>query len=435
MWSPQARGKSAEMVETWAKLTKRAVDAATPQPGRYIVWDSELKGFALRVAESGTKTYILRYRPRGTGRAGPRRFMVLGRHGVITPDEARAQAKTILGAVAAGQDPAKDRKRAKSAMSVAQLVEFFINEHAKPKRKARTAADYAAVLNNYLVPKFGKRGADQITTSDVSQLHLSLRNRPYQANRLVAVIASMYGLAARQGIVPKGVNPAHGIERFRESARERYLGIEELNRLGETLRLAESEGLPWRSDAEKPRSKHLAREENRRTVIPPEVVLAFRLLMFTGARLREILTLQWSHIDFERGLINLPDSKTGRKTIVMSAATIDLLRGRERRGAFVIPGSDANRPRSDLKAPWRAIQRHAGLEGVRIHDLRHTFASIGAGASLGLPIVGKLLGHSQPATTARYAHLDADPLRRASNIIGDHLTTALAGRIPDRKNG
>ena len=157
--------------------------------------------------------------------------------------------------------------------------------------------------------------------------------------------------------------------------------------------------------------------------------------MFTGARLQEILTLQWSYIDFERGLINLPDSKTGRKTIVMSAATIDLLSDRERRGAFVIPGADVGRSRSGLKKPWRAIQRHAGLEGVRIHDLRHTFASIGAGASLGLPIVGKLLGHSQPATTARYAHLDADPLRRASNVIGDHLTAALAGRGGGTKSG
>jgi integrase len=421
------------MVESTAKLTKRTVDAAEPKPGRYFVWDIELKGFALRVAESGTKTYILRYRPRGTGRAGPRRFMVLGRHGVLTPDEARDQAKTILGAVAAGQDPAKERSRANSALPIAQLVELFISEHAKPKRKARTAADYAAILNNYLVPKFGKRAADQLSTADISQLHLSLRDRPYQANRLVAVIASMYGLAARRGIVPLGVNPARGIERFRESARERFLGIEELNRLGETLRVAEAEGLPWRSDADKPQSKHLAREENRRTVLSSDVVLAFRLLMFTGARLREILTLQWSHIDFERGLINLPDSKTGRKTIVMSAATIDLLRDRERRGLFVIPGSDADRSRSDLKKPWRAIQRHARLEGVRIHDLRHTFASIGAGASLGLPIVGKLLGHSQPATTARYAHLDADPLRRASNVIGDHLAAALAGHNPGSK--
>jgi len=353
--------------------------------------------------------------------------MVLGRHGVITPDEARAQAKTILGAVAAGKDPAKKRSLANSAMPIAQLVELFVNQHAKPKRKPQTAASYAAVLNNYLVPKLGRRAADQVSSAEISH-HLSLRDRPYQANRLVAVIASMFSFAARQGIVQRGANPAQGIERSRESARERYLGIEELNRLGETLRLAEMEGLPWRLDSDKPRSKHLPRAENRRTVLAPEVVLAFRLLMFTGARLREILTLQWSHVDLERGFINLPDSKTGRKTIVMSAATIHLLRNHERRGPFVAPGLDADRSRSDLKKPWRAIQRHAGLEGVRFHDLRHTFASIGAGASLGLPIVGKLLGHSKPATTARYAHLDADPLRRVSNVIGDHLTAALAGR-------
>jgi integrase len=353
--------------------------------------------------------------------------MVLGRHGAITPDEARSQAKAILGAVAAGQDPAKERAQANSAMLIAELVDLFINEHAAPKRKPRTAANYAAILRRYLVPKFGKRAADQMTAAEIAQLHLSLQDRPYQANRLVAVIASMYGFAARRGIVPKGANPAHGIERFREYSRERYLGVEELNRLGETLRQAETEGLPWRMDVDKPKSKHLVGEENRRTVLSPEVILAFRLLMFTGARLQEILTLQWSHIDFERGLINMPDSKTGRKTIVMSAATVDLLRDCPRRGPFVIPGADVRRARSGLKKPWRAIQRHAGLEGVRIHDLRHTFASIGAGASLGLPIVGKLLGHSQPGTTARYAHLDADPLRRASNVIGDHLRAALAG--------
>jgi integrase len=422
------------MIESKSKLTKRTVDAATPRLGRYIVWDTELRGFALRVSESGTKTYILRYRPRGMGRAGPRRFMVLGRQGVLTPDEARARAKAILGAVAAGQDPAKERSQANPAIPLAQLVDLFISQHVQPKRKARTAAGYAAMLNNYLVPRFGRRAADQLTGAEVSQLHLSLRDHPYQANRLIAVVASMYTFAARQGVVSRGVNPAQGVERFRESARERFLGIEELNRLGETLRLAETEGLPWRSNGDKPQSKHLVREENRRTVLSPEVVLAFRLLMFTGARLQEILTLQWSHIDFERGLINLPDSKTGRKSIVMSTATIDLLRDRERRGVFVIPGLGADRSRSDLKKPWRAIQRHAGLEGVRIHDLRHTFASIGAGASLGLPIVGKLLGHSQPATTARYAHLDADPLRRASNVIGDHLAAALAGHHPGPKS-
>jgi hypothetical protein len=153
---------SAEVAESSAKLTKRTVDSAAPKAERYTLWDTELKGFALRVAKSGTKTYILRYRPRGAGWAGPRRFMVLGRRGAITPDEARSQAKAILGAVAAGQDPAKERSQANAAMPIAQLVELFINEHAKPKRKPRTAADYAAVLCSYLVPKFGKRAADQI---------------------------------------------------------------------------------------------------------------------------------------------------------------------------------------------------------------------------------------------------------------------------------
>jgi integrase len=326
------------MVGTSAKLTKRTVDSAVPKQGRYILWDTELKGFALRVAESVTKTYILRYRPRGTGRAGPRRFMVLGRHGVLTPDEARARAKSILGAVAAGQDPAKERSRANSAMKITQLVDVFISEHAKPKRKARTAADYAAILHNHLVPRFGKRAADQLTPSDISQLHLSLRGTPYQANRVVAVVASMYAFAIRQDIVQRGSNPAQGIERFREFARERYLGIEELNRLGETLRLAETEGLPWQFETTTLESKHLPREENRRTIFAREVVLAFRLLMFTGARLREILTLQWTNVDFERGLINLSDSKTGKKTIVMSAATAALLKDSVRRGTFVVPG-------------------------------------------------------------------------------------------------
>jgi integrase len=415
------------MTQSSAKLTKRVVDAAAPQNDRYFVWDSELKGFALRVSKGGTKTYILRYRPRGLGRAAPRRFMVLGRHGAITPDEARAQAKTILGAVAVGQDPAQDRSQATKAMAAAELVEIFIAEHVRAKRKPRTAEGYAAVLNKYFVPKFGKRAAERISSTEIAQLHLSLRERPYQANRLLAIVASMYGFAARRGIVPKDTNPVQGVERFRESSRERYLGADDLKRLGETLRLAERDGIPWKLDISRSRSKHLVRDENQRTVFPSEVILAFRLLLFTGARLREILNLEWRHVDLDRGLILLPDSKTGAKTLVMSAPVADLLRHQVRTGPYVIPGVNPDRPRSDLKKPWAAIQRHAGLEGVRIHDLRHTFASIGAGASLGLPIVGKLLGHSQPATTARYAHLDADPLRRASNLIGSHLAAALAG--------
>ena len=408
------------------KLTKRSVDNAEPAVKRYLIWDTELKGFALRVAPSGTKTYILRYRPRRQGQGAPKRFVVLGRHGIIAPDQARDRAKTILGAVASGLDPAKDRAEPQVAAGVDELVKLFINEHVLAKRKPRTAAGYSAHLNRHFLPKFGQRAADRVTAGEIAQLHHALKATPYLANRVIAIIASMYGFAARRGLVPKGTNPVEGLERFRENSRERYLNTEELKRLGETLRLAETSGLPWASDGGKVPNKHRAKPENQRTLIAPEAVLAFRLLLFTGARLREILHLEWRFVDMERGLILLPDSKTGRKTIVISAPVLDLLRQTQRRGAYVIPGLSGDTPRSDLKKPWLAIQRHALLEGVRIHDLRHTFASIGAGASLGLPIVGKLLGHSQPATTARYAHLDADPVRRASNIIGDHLANALA---------
>ena len=408
------------------KLTKRVVDAATPQASRYVVWDSELKGFGARVAPSGTKTYIVRYRPRGMGPSAPRRFVVLGRHGPLTPDEARARAKALLGAVAAGRDPAREQVRTAEGITVASLVEVFIEEHAKAKRKSGTAGNYEATLKTYLVPRLGKRAAESVTAGEIAQLHVGLRDRPYQANRLLAIVGSMYGFAAKRGLVPRGTNPALGLERFRETSRERYLSTEELARLGEALRLAETIGLPWKSDPAKAPSKHLPAQAQRRTLLSSEVTLAFRLLLFTGARLREILHLEWRHVDLERGLILLPDSKTGRKTIVMSVLTVALLRSARRSGPFVIPGAVPDQPRSDLKKPWLAIQRHADLEGVRLHDLRHTFASIGAGASLGLPIVGKLLGHSQPATTARYAHLDADPLRRATDLIGAQLAAALA---------
>ncbi len=416
------------MSNSSVKLTKRAVDSALPQSGRYVVWDAELKGFGLRVAESGTKTYIVRYRPRGLGRGAPKRFVVLGRHGPLTPDEARARARAILGAVAAGQDPAADRADAGSAISVAELVERFVTEHAKLKRKERTSSAYEATLKKFVVPRFGGRAATKITSAEMAQLHLARKDAPVQANRLLATISSMFGFAAQRGLVPKGFNPAAGIDKYPESRRERFLTGEELNRLGETLRMAETTGLPWNIRSEGPKSKHLAKDANQRTVLAPEVTLAFRLLLFTGARLREILHLEWRHVDMDRGLLLLPDSKTGRKTIVMSGLVIDLLRNCERTGLYVIPGASADKPRSDLKKPWQAVQRHAGLEGLRIHDLRHTFASIGAGASLGLPIVGKLLGHSQPATTARYAHLDADPLRRAADLIGEKLARATEAR-------
>jgi integrase len=168
--------------------------------------------------------------------------------------------------------------------------------------------------------------------------------------------------------------------------------------------------------------------ENRVSRFDSAAVAAVRLLMFTGCRLREILHLKWSEVDFERGLLFLGDSKTGKKSIVLNAPALAILQGLPDRGAYVIPGDLPDAPRSDLKRLWSAVTARSDLAGVRIHDLRHTFASYGAGGGLGLPIVGKLLGHTQAATTARYAHLDADPLRRAADTIGATIAAAMDGR-------
>lgn len=425
------------------RISKRLVDAIDLSRGRHQVWDSELKGFGLQVEASGTKTYIVRYRPKGLGRDGARRFYKIGRHGALTADEARSQAKALLGRVAAGDDPAMEQigSRAKhverqKALTFGGLIDRFLADHVEAKRKPRTAEYYRSLLERYAKPELGTRPAAEVARPEVAKLHLALRKNLHTSNRLVAVIGSMYSFAGKNGLVPEGCNPARGIEKYREQGRERYLTGEELQRLGAAIAEGETVGIPWDLDLTHPKAKHIPISwKGQREKLDPFAAAALRLLILTGARLREILHLRWRECDLERGLLLLPDSKTGRKTIVLSDAALSVTRSlipttgltlADKASGYVIKGASEDKPRADLKKPWAAVQRHAGLQGVRLHDLRHTFASIGAGASLGLPIVGKLLGHSQPQTTARYAHLDADPLRRATNIIGEQLTAAMS---------
>jgi integrase len=253
---------------------------------------------------------------------------------------------------------------------------------------------------------------------------------PYATNRAAAVWSKAFAWAADAGLIPAGQNPVKGLKKYREQGRERFLTSEELARLGDRLREGEIVGLPYSVDESKPTAKHAPKVEHRRVKLDRYAVAAIRLLILTGARLCEILHARWEQVDIERGLIFLADSKTGRKPLYLSAAAQEVLADLPRieGNPHVIAGAKHGTPRSDLKKPWAAVSRAAGLEGVRLHDLRHSFASIAAGASLGLPIIGKLLGHSQPATTARYAHLDADPMRRAANTIGATISAAMAGR-------
>jgi integrase len=302
-------------------------------------------------------------------------------------------------------------------------------QHVETKRKATTAGSYKHVVEAYIVPAIGQHKAAAVTKADIARIHHRLADKPAIANRALAVASSMFNWGGRRGFVPEGFNPASKLEKYPERRRERFLSTAELQRLGAALIEAETFGLPWEHDPSKPAAKHAPKQESRRVVIGPFASSAIRLLLFTGARLREILHLRWDYVDMERGLLLLPDSKTGRKTIILNAPALAVLAGLPRSGAHVFPGTTAGKPRADLKRPWAAVAKSAGIEGVRLHDLRHTHASFGAGAGLGLPIIGKLLGHSQPATTARYAHLDADPLRQASDKIGGTIAAALNPKL------
>ncbi|HEY1979304.1 MAG TPA: tyrosine-type recombinase/integrase [Xanthobacteraceae bacterium] len=410
-----------------ARISKRVVDQIEPTGREYVVWDSDLKGFGVRVRPNGAKSYIVSYRA-GTGRKAPSRKLTLGAIGKLTPDQARQEAKKAIAAVAMGKDPVTDKAAGRLSITVEDLSRAFFEEHVKPKRKVATASIYEHALEKHIIPELGRIRVDRLTRPMVASFHLRMKRTPSMANYAIAVIASMFSFAQKQGYVVEGTNPAARIEKFPEQHRQRFLTSDELSRIGDALREAETIGIAWEIDESKPTSKHLPRPENRRTAFGIYPVAAIRLLLLTGCRLREVLNLKWDYVDFGRGIIFLPDSKTGQKPIILNAPALDLLGSLPRVGPFVFPGNNPERPRHDLKRIWSAVCQRSEIVGVRIHDLRHTFASVGAGNGMGLPIVGKLLGHTQPSTTARYAHLDADPVRRASQSIGQTISAALDGR-------
>jgi integrase len=407
-----------------AKLTKRIVDTIEPGDRRVIYYDSELKGFGLKVSPAGTKTWCVEYRPGARGRSVSKRRMVLGSANTLTPDQARNAARDVLARAALGEDPAASRSAAREMPTFRDFAARYLAEEAKAKLKPRTIVNYEIYLRKHAVPLIGNLKLDKVAPSDVAKMHRRIgQTKPMTANRVVECVSSIYRYAAICGLVLREHNPTSHIEAFREERRERFLNTEELARLGDAIREAETTGLLWEVDDSKPTAKHIPK--NRRTIIGPHAAAALRLLILTGARLREILGLRWEYVDVERGLLFLPDSKTGRKTIVLNAPALAVLSALPRVGSYVIMGDDPEKPRHDLNRPWKLVSRHAALGDVRLHDLRHTHASFGASAGLGLPIIGKLLGHTQPSTTQRYAHLDLDPLRRASDNIGNRLTIAM----------
>ncbi len=418
------------------RISIRSVNALRCPTGkdRVFLWDDALAGFGVCAfpsrkeegdKEGAKKVYVVQFRKDGRSRR-----VAIGEHGRLTPDEARSQAKIMLGHVEKGADPVEERRRARKVRTFRQVADDFMKPDARGKRKDRTLGEYRALLDKHVLPAIGNVRILDLRRADIARLHAKLSKTPYAANRVLALISSVWNWAARREEVAFIDNPAKGLERNPERKRERFLTREELARLGDALREGETVGLPYSVDETKPKAKHAPKAEHRLVKLDPFAVAAIRLLILTGARLREILGAQWRHVDFERGIIHLPDSKTGAKPIYLSAAAQEVLSALPRieGNPYVIPGEKDGAPRADLKKPWGAVTRAADLGGVRIHDLRHSFASFGAGASLGLPIIGKLLGHSQAATTHRYAHLDADPLHRAVETIGATIAAAMDGK-------
>ena len=405
-------------------ISKRNVDALEPRAKPWTKFDSTIAGFGAEVRPSGLIVFVLLYRPSPGGRGAPQRRLVLGHYGSMTCDQARRSALDAHAAVRQGEDPAREKARQRAALTVGGLIDAFLSGHAS-KLKAKSIVAYEGSLAKVRAAH-GSMRAEALTRSHVAALHTGAASTPYAANRLTAAVSAMYALAERAGQLPQDhTNPARGITRYREQGRERFLTTDELARLGDALIEGETVGWPYIVDETKPTSKFM--QKDRRAVLDPFAAAAIRLLILTGARLREILHAQWSQLDLERGVLFLADSKTGRKPIYLGAAAQAVIAALPRMSGnpYLIPGSLDGKPRSELGAPWSAVTKAAGLEGLRIHDLRHSFASVGAGIGMGLPIVGKLLGHATQATTARYAHLDSDPMLRAAERIGATISGAL----------
>ncbi|MGX4804361.1 tyrosine-type recombinase/integrase [Bradyrhizobium guangdongense] len=402
------------------KIGLQSVKALGPVAKPTIYYDDDLTGFGLKVLPSGVRSWIIEYRPGAGGRGVAPRRMVIGTPKTLTPEQARKRAKDLLAEVVHGADPAASRKEERQAHTVKELVDAYMAAHVRPKRKTSTANLYGLYAEKHIEPALGAKKAPLLSRSDVARFHNRVgENNPVTANRLLALISAAYAYGIDKKLLPKGTeNPAVGIEKFAEQSRERFLTDDELARLGESIRLAETEGIPRPAS----NSKHAPKVPIK---IDQHAAAAIRLLIFTGARLREVLHLRWDEVDLQRGLLFLGDSKTGAKTIVLNAAAAAIVENIKRMGTYVIAGQSDDKPRADLKRPWDLISTHAGLGGLRIHDLRHSYASVGVGDSLGLPIVGKLLGHRNARTTERYAHLAVDPLRRAANTIGEKIAAAM----------
>ena len=381
------------------KLTKRSIEAAPAKDKVYILWDGDIPGFGVRVHPSGRKSFVLHYR---IGRRS--RTMSLGYTHVITPETARGMVIAHLAAIEENRDPLADRDDRREALTFRELAIMFDAEHVAVHIKPSTAAEYQRSLKKAILPFFGRRLVAEVGREEIARFRHKYRHVPYFANSCLAILSKMFNLAELWGLRPDGSNPCRHNRKYKEERRERFLNGAELSRVGAVLTEMESERVEM-----------------------PSALIAIRLLILTGCRLREILTLKWEHVDFDAGVLRLPDSKTGAKVVYLGQPAVEIFRTTPRLAdnPWVIWGKKRGSHLYGLQDVWERVRARAGLNDVRIHDLRHTFASAAVAAGQGLPMIGKLLGHTQVQTTARYAHLAADPVKAAAERVSSTIAKAL----------
>ncbi len=411
------------------KLTKRTVDEAEPSSKPAFVWDSEIKGFGLLVTPRGAKSFILQYR-NANGRS---RRMTIGRFGTMTPEQARDRARAAIVKIRDGEDPLAKRQDDRGAGDMADLLDRYLKEHAKAHNAPKTYDDVSAIVAQHLKPRIGAIPAKSFSRADAAKLHHAMRDTPRRANHALTILSTALNLAEGWGIRAENSNPCRLVKRYPEKHRTRFLNADEVRRLGEAITEAETIGLPWNVRENEPKAKHLAKPENRRTLMSWQAIAGVRLLLLTGARLSEITELEWSHVDFAAGTIALPAVKGGkREPHPAGAAALAVLQALPRAdGArFVLPReSDPDKPlaREVMDASWRRLRARAELEDVRLHDLRHTVGTYAAQAGVSGFIVRDLLRHRNIATTGRYANFDANPVRDVANTVGDRIAAGLSG--------
>ena len=377
------------------KITKRTVDALVPAERERIVWDDDIKGFGVRIHPTGRKVYIVKYRHEGRSVK-----VTIGPHGPITPAAARAKAAEIVTLAKTGRNLEGNIPRGKNGATVADLAKRFMDEYAPGHLKPGTTRLYRKIIDNRILPRLGKRRVGDIGKNDVAALHSEMRDVPGHANRTLSVLSRMLTLAEVWEMRPEGVNPCRHVKKYPEHRRERFLSDDEYRRLGAALRDAEREGF-----------------------VSPVAIAAIRLLMLTGCRSGEIMNLRWEYVDLDKGELSLPESKTGSKVVHLGEPAIEVLRGipRPEDSPWVLPGVKQGKHITYLHDSWKRILDRAGIENLRIHDLRHSFASGGLLVGEGLPMIGKLLGHNRVTTTSRYAHLANDPVKAAANRIASRI--------------